>query len=192
MTQTAEAAAVWIPIGDLKPWDQNPRQNDHAVAGVATSIERFGFASPIIARLNGEVIAGHTRLKAAQSLGLDRVPVRYMDLDPADAKLLALADNKISELADWDEDALAQILQGLSKDGVDIEGLGWTDEELVAYLEEATLDIPDGFPLVDPSDQAQEVLVEIRIPLGVQDQILPILKQHAVQWEGLGVALNIS
>ena len=131
----SEAAAEWVSITDLKPWEQNPRHNDHAVADVASSIERFGFASPIIARLNGEVIAGHTRLKAAQSLGLDRVPVRYMDLDPADAKMLALADNKIGELADWNQESLAEILQGLADDDLDLDGLGWSGDELSAILD---------------------------------------------------------
>nr|MDA8217658.1 ParB N-terminal domain-containing protein [Dehalococcoidales bacterium] len=54
-----EVAAVWIPIADLQPWDKNPRKNDAAVEKVADSIRRFGFGSPILARRNGEVIAGH-------------------------------------------------------------------------------------------------------------------------------------
>ena len=54
-----DPAAEWIPIGDLVPWDQNPRINDEAVAEVAGSIKRFGFASPIIARrADSMVIAG--------------------------------------------------------------------------------------------------------------------------------------
>ena len=138
MSDLSESAAEWVSIKDLKPWEQNPRNNDHAVADVASSIERFGFASPIIARLNGEVIAGHTRLKAALSLGLDRVPVRYMDLDPADAKMLALADNKIGELADWNQESLAEILQGLADDDLDLDGLGWSGDELSAILDAPT------------------------------------------------------
>ena len=108
-----EAAAIWVPIGDLLPWDKNPRKNDPAVEKIAESIRRFGFGAPILARANGDVIAGHTRLKAASKLGLDRVPVRYLDLDPADARLLALADNKLGEIADWDETLLAEILRDL-------------------------------------------------------------------------------
>lgn len=131
-----ESAAQWVPIGDLTPWSENPRKNEAAVSHVAESIERFGFASPIIARTGGEVIAGHTRLLAAQQLGLDRVPVRYMDLDPVDAKLLALADNKVAEIADWDDEALERILSELRADGVDLDGLGWTDDELAEILNE--------------------------------------------------------
>ncbi len=96
MASKAEAAAVWMPINDLTPWADNPRDNAAAIPEVAKSIKRFGFASPIIARpIEGggyEIIAGHTRHQAALSLGLDRVPVRVMDLDPTDAKLLALAE----------------------------------------------------------------------------------------------------
>lgn len=125
----AEEAAIWVDIADLMPWDQNPRINDAAVPGVAASIKRFGFASPIIARkANGEIIAGHTRLKAAQSLGLSRVPVRYMDLDPADAHLLAIADNKLNEKAEWDNSAVAEILSAFSLD--DAELAGFDSDEL--------------------------------------------------------------
>lgn len=131
-----DSAAEWVSIGALTPWRDNPRQNDDAVDAVAASIKRFGFASPIIARMDGEVIAGHTRLKAAQALGLDRVPVRYMDLDPADAKLLALADNRVGEIADWDDDGLADVLSQLSADGVDLDGLGWPQDELKAIINE--------------------------------------------------------
>lgn len=138
-----EPAAVWMQIDNLVPWDRNPRDNDHAVPGVADSIRRFGFASPIIARKSGdkhEVIAGHTRLKAAKTLGLDRVPVRVMELDPADAKLLALADNKVAEAADWSDD-LGPLLRELQEEGLEIDGLGWGDDELEELLAEPAVDI---------------------------------------------------
>ena len=109
-----EPAAVWLPIGDLKPWDRNPRKNADAVAGVADSIKRFGFGAPIIARLaDHTIIAGHTRWLAAKKLGLTHVPVRLLDISEADAQLLALADNKLGEIAEWDDDRLAQVLADL-------------------------------------------------------------------------------
>lgn len=92
------------------------------------SIKRFGFAAPIIARRDGEVIAGHTRLKAAEALGLDRVPVRYMDLDPAEARLLALADNRLGEIAEWNKQDLTQIMSGFSFE--DLEVAGWDEKDL--------------------------------------------------------------
>ena len=128
-----EAAAVWMPIGELRPWADNPRDNAAAIPEVAKSITRFGFASPIIARpIEGgghEIIAGHTRHQAALSLGLDRVPVRVMDLDPTDAKLLALADNRVGEIATW-SDGLGDLLKALEADGIDLNGLGFGDDEI--------------------------------------------------------------
>lgn len=144
--QKQEAAAVWMPIGDLTPWADNPRDNAAAIPEVAKSITRFGFASPIIARpIEGggfEIIAGHTRHRAALSLGLDRVPVRVMDLDPTDAKLLALADNKVGEIATW-TDGLGDLLRELEADGIDLDGLGFGDDELIELLAPLPIE-PDG------------------------------------------------
>ena len=127
--------AEWVAIDEVTPWDENPRINDGAVKTVADSITRFGWGSPILCRGDGVVIAGHTRLKAAQELGLDKVLVRYMDLDPATAKALALADNKLGEIAEWDDGALAQILIDLDSQDLDLSGLGWSEEELDAILD---------------------------------------------------------
>ena len=148
----SEPAAEWVDIEALTPWRDNPRKNEHAVDAVAESIKRFGFAAPIIARTDGEVIAGHTRLKAAQALGLDRVPVRYMDLDPADAKLLALADNKVGELAEWDDDRLSDILNELHADGVDLDGLGFSLEELSEIMALGAEPPEEEFEITAPDD----------------------------------------
>ena len=131
-------AADWVSIGALTPWERNPRNNDGAVDAVAKSITRFGFASPIIARRSdGVIIAGHTRYKAAQRLGLDKVLVRYLDLDPAEAAALAIADNKIGEIAEWDAAGLADVLRDLNAEDVDLGGLGFSDDELVAIIKGA-------------------------------------------------------
>ena len=134
MSTQSESIGVYVPVSELVPWDQNPRLNESAVEEVAKSIKRFGFASPIIARTaDNMVIAGHTRLLAAKKIGLKSVPVRFMDLDLNDAQLLALADNKIGEIADWDENKLKDILASL--DDQDLSGLGWSDDELDALID---------------------------------------------------------
>jgi hypothetical protein len=136
MTSKMEAAATWEAIDSLTPWGKNPRKNDHAVQAVADSIRRFGFGSPILARAADRVIiGGHTRLKAAQKLGWDKVPVRFLDLDPAEAAALALADNKLGELAEWDDEAVAEILGELEQQGTPIDGLGWDTSEIDALLD---------------------------------------------------------
>ncbi len=125
-----ESAADWIAPTQLKPWADNPRENEQAVSVVVASIKRFGFTAPILVRKsNNEVIAGHTRLKAALILGLDRVPVRFLNLSEGEAHALALADNKIGELADW-SDGSHDVLRELASVDVDLEGLGFSDDEV--------------------------------------------------------------
>lgn len=134
-----EIAAQWEDISKLKEWEQNPRNNQNAIEAVAKSIKRFGFASPIIARkADNVIIAGHTRYKAALKLKLEKVPVRYLDIDPADAKLLALADNKIGEIAYWNDDLLKSILEDLKNDEIDLNDIGFSQQELDNLLNENT------------------------------------------------------
>lgn len=129
-----------MKIADLKPWANNPRKNDAAVTRVAESIRKFGFASPILVRkADNEVIAGHTRLKAAKMLGLKEVPVRVLDLSAEQAHQLAMADNKLGELADWDEDMLAALLANVTIG--DAAAMGWEAAELGAFLD---AELPDG------------------------------------------------
>jgi ParB-like chromosome segregation protein Spo0J len=129
--QTMKAAATWEDISSLTPWGKNPRHNAAAIEQVRKSIERFGFSSPIIARQQDRVIiAGHTRHQAALKMGLDKVPVRFLDLDPAQARALALADNRLGEVAEWDDGMLAEVLAELEAESVDLDGLGWSDEEM--------------------------------------------------------------
>jgi hypothetical protein len=107
-----DEAAVWCHPTELAPWPKNPRRNDgEPVEAVIASIKRFGFGSPITARrANNEIIGGHTRWKAATAMGLDRVPVRFLDLSEKEAHLLALADNRLNEKAAWDVPMLKGIL----------------------------------------------------------------------------------
>ena len=131
----SEVAAVMVPVAALKAWAGNPRKNDPAVDEVAASIKRFGFGSPIIARQeNGEVICGHTRLKAAIRLKLASVPVRYLDLSAEEAHAYSLADNKLGEIATWDQVPLADAFRDLEKAQVDLSGLGWDGGELEKFL----------------------------------------------------------
>lgn len=126
-----EPAAEWVPVAHLKGWKDNPRDNDHVVPALMESIERFGFAAPIVARKeDGMIVAGHTRLKAALELRMTEVPVRWMDLTEAEARMLALADNKLAELAAWDEELLTKAIEELLDEGHDVEGLGFSEDEI--------------------------------------------------------------
>ena len=68
-----------LPIGEIIPYENNPRNNDGAVDAVAASIREFGFKVPVIVDKNNVLVAGHTRLKAAKKLGLAAVPAVYAD-----------------------------------------------------------------------------------------------------------------
>ena len=139
-----KAAAVYVDPNTLTPWDKNPRNNAEAIKQVAKSIERFGFASPIVARqADGRIIAGHTRHSAALKLGLEDVPVRFLDIDEQKASALALADNKIGEIATWNDDTLGEILAELEQDGFDLDGLGWSDNELDGLLDSMRPEEPE-------------------------------------------------
>jgi len=136
-------AAVYVNPNDLTPWDRNPRENDHVVGEVAESIKRFGFGAPILARKEDSVvIAGHTRLKGALKLGLKEVPVRFLDLSKEEAAALALADNKLNELAVWSAN-IDDVLRDLDMEGVNLTGLGWDDDELAQILKENAEDLEE-------------------------------------------------
>lgn len=103
-----------IPLVEIHPYANNPRKNDEAVAGVAASIKRFGFLIPMVIDRNGEIICGHTRYKAAKQLGLKEVPCVIADeLTEDEIKAFRLADNKVSEKAEWDMDLLPVELAGI-------------------------------------------------------------------------------
>lgn len=94
-------------LTDIKPYENNPRNNDNAVEYVAASIDEFGFKVPIVIDKNSVIVAGHTRYKAAEKLGLEKVPcIIADDLTPEQIKAYRLADNKVSELSTWDGDRL--------------------------------------------------------------------------------------
>lgn len=119
---------------DLVPWERNPRVNEHAVDAVARSIERFGFGAPIVARRSdGRILAGHTRWKAARNLGLEKIPVRWMEIDDQEATALTIVDNKIGEIAEWDDEMLAEVMRELDDVG-DAEGLGFSEREIDEML----------------------------------------------------------
>jgi ParB-like chromosome segregation protein Spo0J len=101
-------------IEELKPYENNPRFNDEAVEQVANSIKEFGFKVPMVIDKNNVIVAAHTRYKASLELGLKEVPcIVADDLTEEQIKAFRLADNKVSELAQWNYDLLDEELQEL-------------------------------------------------------------------------------
>ena len=124
------------PIGELKPYERNPRRNDEAVQYVAKSIKDFGFKVPMVIDSNNVIICGHTRYKAAKELGLEEVPcVIADDLTEEQIKAFRLADNKVSEHAKWDYELLNIELEGLQD--FDMQDFGFysdIDEDAFDHL----------------------------------------------------------
>ena len=128
------------PIDELIPYDNNPRNNTKAVDKVANSIAEFGFKVPIVVSENNIIVAGHTRLLAAKKLGLKEVPVIIADdLTEKQIKAFRIADNKVAELSEWNNDLLFQELVDLE---MDMTEFGFSQDELDALMN----NIPDFAP----------------------------------------------
>ena len=121
-------------IDELIPYANNPRFNDDAVKYVANSIKEFGFKVPIVIDKNNEIVAGHTRYRASQELGLEEVPcIIADDLNEEQIKAFRLADNKVSEKAEWNFELLDEELEDLDIDmsefGFDNIEIDWNNVE---------------------------------------------------------------
>ncbi len=128
MTALAQRIEVW-PLERLVPYARNPRtHSEQQVAQIAASIMEFGFNNPILVDSQAGVIAGHGRLLAARKLGMASVPVIVLDhLDEHQRRAYLVADNRLSELAGWDAELLAQELKELSEAGFDATLAGFDD-----------------------------------------------------------------
>ena len=137
-----------VSIDEIKPYEKNPRINDAAVDTVAASLREFGFRQPIVVDENMVIICGHTRWKAAKKLGLAKVPVHVAkDLSPDRVKAYRIADNKTSELAEWNMDLLPLELKDLQAADFDLSLLGFDADDLAKMLN------PEGTQgLTDPDE----------------------------------------
>lgn len=119
-----------IDINEIKPYEKNPRKNDEAVENVMNSIKEFGFKVPIVIDKNNVIVAGHTRYKASKKLKFKEVPcIIADDLTDEQIKAFRLADNKVSEKAEWDFDLLTQELDDIQT--IDMNDFGFLDNMLM-------------------------------------------------------------
>ena len=138
---------VYKKVDELTPYENNPRNNDGAVEAVAKSIKEFGFKVPLVIDKDGEIAAGHTRLKAAKELGLEEVPcIIADDLTPEQVKAFRLADNKVAEFAQWDFELLNLELEELQIENLDfsMEEFGFFDELDETFNSDEAMNINDG------------------------------------------------
>jgi len=140
----------------IHPYDKNPRINDDAVEAVMASLREFGFRQPIVVDAEGVIICGHTRYKAAQQLGLQKVPVHVAtDLTTEQIRAYRIADNQTGTLAQWDPTLLAEELAQLQLSDFNLDLLGFDPDELSKWTDpgigEGSCD-PDEIP--EPPDAA--------------------------------------
>lgn len=122
-------------IDELIPYENNPRFNDDAVEYVANSIKQFGFKVPIIIDKNNVIVAGHTRYKASLELGLEEVPTIVADdLTEEQVKAFRLADNKVSEKAEWNFELLDEELASITQ--VQMNEFGFILQDLEEVVDE--------------------------------------------------------
>lgn len=131
-----------VSIDTIKPYENNPRDNDGGVDAVANSIKEFGWQQPIVVDKDYVIVAGHTRYKAAKKLGLKEVPVVVAsNLTDEQVRAYRLADNKTSELTTWDTDLLDDELNDILN--IDMSNFGFENGEA---------DVDD----IDLSDEIEE------------------------------------
>jgi len=126
---------LW-PLDRLVPYARNARtHSDAQVAQIAASIVEFGFTNPILVDSRDGIVAGHGRYMAARKLGLTEAPVIVLDhLSETQRRAYIIVDNKLALNAGWNEELLAEELAGLEREGLDLDLIGFSEEELRALL----------------------------------------------------------
>ena len=160
---------IYKKVRDLIPYEKNPRNNTKAVKYVAKSIENFGFKQPIIIDRDNVVVCGHTRLMATKQLGIEEVPcIVADDLTDEQIKAFRLADNKVSEQAEWDIGLLNEELDDILN--VDMGDFGF-DIFSMDDLEEM-----EGYN--SEEDDREHFSKTFVFPIEKKKQIICYLKKH--------------
>lgn len=152
-----------IKLADLKPYENNPRNNDKSVDMVMRSIREFGFKVPIVVDQNNVIVAGHTRYKAVIKLGWDEVPcIVADDLSENQIKAFRIADNRVAEFSKWDVDKLFEEVDGLD------EFIGFDDRDLEKLLKS--------------NEEEIEGEVEFTEELNEENNYLVLFFDNSVDW----------
>jgi len=142
----------YIPPGQLQPWAANARTHSKKqLQQIAASIQAFGFTNPVLIDENSAILAGHGRVAAAQTIGLETVPCRRIgEMTSTQKRAYVIADNKLALNAGWDEEILAIEFQGLLEADLefDVDITGFSIPEIDALIEDLSPE-DDG----DPADE---------------------------------------
>ena len=125
-----------VALDALKPHPMNPRRGD--VAEISKSIARNGFyGALVVQKSTGHILAGNHRYLAAKDQGMASLPVVWVDVDETEAQRILLADNRTSDLGDYDNEQLAALLDGLAQ-GDGLDGTGYEQSDLDKLLADLT------------------------------------------------------
>jgi len=157
LPQTYEVVA----IGSLKPHPKNPRQGD--MAAIRSSIDANGWFGAVLAQKStGFILAGNHRYRAACQRGAETIPVLWIDCDDQAALRILLADNRTSDLAEYDDAWLAELLEQMKDDGAELLGTGFDDAAVGELLHSMQTNL-DAAPAADQRDELVErfqILIE--------------------------------
>ena len=167
---------LW-PLARLRPYARNAKTHDaDQVAKIAASMAEFGWTVPCLVAADGELIAGHGRVLAAAQLGRAEAPVIVLGHQPeAQRRAYRIADNKLTEMGEWDEDVLRSEVALLLAEEFDLGLLGMPDDELAVLMGDGTEGEGEGAgsgggggdeeetpePPADPLSEATEALQQL-------------------------------
>ena len=164
------------PLTWLRPNPRNARKHPHAsIVAIQKSIERFGFLNPIIARPDGEIIAGEGRFKAALKLGIATVPVVMVDMLDAEALAYLVVDNATTDLSKWDIPGLEEIARELAETDFDLRELGKFD-----FLDEIEWGTPGAGASPAAPEPPSQAAEELQKKWGTADGQLWVCGKHRV------------
>lgn len=156
-------------LSELRPYENNPRFNEDAVPVVEESIRQFGFKVPIVVDKDGVIVAGHTRVEAANRLGMESVPcVVADDLTPEQVRAFRLVDNKSAEFSGWDFDLLGGELESIGE-SFDLSKLGFSD---MASDLDAAMDANSVTESTEETaDEKEKYLLHLKMPVKFKKRI---------------------
>lgn len=167
-------------INDIYEYENNPRNNDNAVQAVANSIKEFGFKVPIIIDKDGVIVAGHTRKKAAETLGLKKVPcIIADDLTEEQIKAFRLADNKTAELASWD---FSQLIDEIGDISIDMQQFGFPDtSQMLEGIFDGTEDQETKTDSGNKDDSEYKIIIKC-LDRETRDKLIELLNDNGYDW----------